>query len=68
MEKYTKELKDRTLTLPPILLVLYTPTISICTVMAYYIVRDISSPPDDNSCWSPAPERVKKAYSLLNLD
>ena len=67
MKKYTKELKDRTLTLPATLLVLYTPTISICTVMAYYIIRDISSPPDDNSCWSPAPERNEKAYNVLNL-
>ena len=46
--RYWKELKDRSLNIPSILLLIYFGPIAVCTVIVYSIASDIIVPP--NSC------------------
>lgn len=50
--KYMKELKQRTLTLPTLLLALYNAPIIMCLIFLQSILYRLVSPPDNGTCFS----------------
>ena len=63
--RYWKELKDRSLNIPSILLLIYFGPIAVCTVIVYSIGSDIIVPP--NSCNFSDPESYPVAYNAMTL-
>lgn len=64
---YLQEIKARTLTLPTILLLIYTLPSTLCTVVIYNLAKDIIAPPGDKSCFHPHPEVANETYSIVTI-
>ena len=64
---YLQEIKARTLTLPTILLVIYTLPSSLCTVVIDNLANDIVASPEDTSCFHSHPEVGDVTYSIVNI-